>query len=272
MRERSDGPLRDGTADLHVHTTGSDGVATAAQVLEYVERRTSLAVLAITDHDDLAPALRAREMHARGGYSFDFVPGMEVTTIEGHLLALFVEERVPSFRTLPRTLDAIHRQGGLAVIPHPMSPLTRSVGRHGIERILARRADGLWFDGIELANQSPAGRIVRARARVSNERRFHLAAVGGSDAHYLPVVGASFTRFAGTTAAELRTAILVGSTSEGFGRQPSLAEIGAAAIARQTLRALWATPSKVIGRPARRLAGELPAVGIDRTRRGADAP
>src|SRR5215471_9489563 len=103
MHKRSDGPLREGTADLHVHTTGSDGVATAAQVLEYVERRTSLAVLAITDHDDLAPALHAREMHARGGYSFDFVPGMEVTTIEGHLLALFVEERVPSFRTLPRT-------------------------------------------------------------------------------------------------------------------------------------------------------------------------
>jgi predicted metal-dependent phosphoesterase TrpH len=272
MRERSESTPRSGTADLHVHTTGSDGVATAAQVLEYVERHTSLAVLAITDHDDLAPALRARELHARGGYSFDFVPGMEVTTIEGHLLALFVEERVPSFRTLPRTLDAIHRQGGLAVIPHPMSPLTRSIGRHGIERVLARRADGLWFDAIELANQSPAGRVVRSRARALNARRFGLAAVGGSDAHYLPVVGASFTCFAGCSAAELRTAILAGTSSEAFGRQPSLAEIGARAIAHQTLRALWATPSKVIGRNTRRLAGALAAVGVERTGGGADAP
>lgn len=272
MRERSAGSPRHGTADLHVHTTGSDGVATAAQVLEYVERRTGLAVLAITDHDDLAPALRARDLHASGGYSFELVPGMEVTTIEGHLLALFVEQRVPSFRTLPKTLDAIHRQGGLAVIPHPMSPLTRSIGRHGIERILARRADGLWFDGIELANQSPAGRVVRNRARALNDRRFRLAAVGGSDAHYLPVVGASFTRFPGSTAAELRAAILAGTSSEGFGRQPSLAEIGASAIVRQTLRALWATPSKVIGRPASRLAGALRVAGAGGTQRGADAP
>jgi len=247
------------TADLHIHTTGSDGLGSPQQVLEYAQRRTALDVIAITDHDDLAPALAARELYARhGGYRFEFVAGMEVTTIEGHLLALFVERRVPSFRSLPATLDAIHAQGGLAVIPHPMSPLTRSIGRHGIERILKRRADGLWFDGIELANQSPAGRLTARRARDLNQARFHLAAVGGSDAHYLPVIGASFTTFAGRSVGDLRAAILGRTTAEGFGRQPGLRELGAGHIAMQTARAMWATPSKVLGRPARgalRLAG-----------------
>jgi predicted metal-dependent phosphoesterase TrpH len=255
MTETSAEPPRYGIADLHIHTSGSDGVATPEQVLDYVQRCTRLSVVAITDHDDLAPSLRAREAHARSGCSgFEIVTGMEVTTIEGHLLALFVEERVASFHSLPATLDAIHRQGGLAVIPHPMSPLTRSIGRHGIERILRRRADGLWFDGIELANQSPAGRIVARRAAELNQTSFHLAAVGGSDAHYLPVVGASYTTFEGGSAAELRRAILEGRTRPGFGRQPSLSELGAGLIARQTLRAAWATPSKVLGRPVRRLA------------------
>lgn len=230
-----------------------------AQVLEYAERQTTLAIVAITDHDDLTPALRARELHARRGYRFGLLLGMEVTTIEGHLLALFVERRVPSFRSLPATLDAIHAQGGLAVIPHPMSPLTRSIGRHGIERILHRRNEGLWFDGIELANQSPAGRIRARRARELNRSRFHLAEVGGSDAHFLPAIGASYTGFNGNGTSDLRAAILAGTTTAGCGRQPSLREIGAGQIALQTARALWATPSKVIGRPARRI---LQAAGI----------
>ena len=236
------------TADLHIHTAGSDGLATAAQVFDWVERQTDLAVIAITDHDDLVPALRARELHARGDYRFDFIPGMEVTTIEGHLLALFVERRVPSFRSLPATLDAIHAQGGLAVVPHPMSPLTRSIGRHGITRIVARRADGLWFDGIELANSSPAGRIVAGRARALNAALFHIAPCGGSDAHYLPVIGSSCTTFPGRTAADLRAAVETGCSGCVAGKHPPLREIGVGNVARQSARAMWATPSKVLGR------------------------
>jgi predicted metal-dependent phosphoesterase TrpH len=234
-------------------------MGTPQQVLDFAEEHTRLAVVAITDHDDLAPALAARELHQRRGtYSFDFVPGMEVTTIEGHLLALFVEERVPSFRPLAATLDCIHRQGGLAVIPHPLSPLTRSIGRHGIERILRRRSDGLWFDGIEIANPSPAGRISGRRAARLNDASFRLPVTGGSDAHYLPLIGSAFTVFRGSTAFELRQAIESRATSAGFGRRHSLREIGAAQIALQTTRALWATPSKVLGRPAQsilRIAG-----------------
>jgi len=256
-----------GTADLHIHTTGSDGMASPEEVLEYAEHQTSLSVIAITDHDDLAPALRAREIHARRNYRFEFVPGMEVTTIEGHVLALFVEQRVPSFRSLRSTLAAIHAQNGLAVIPHPMSPLTRSVGQHGIERVLRGAGDGVWFDGIELANQSPAGRIRARRACELNRTRFHLAEVGGSDAHYLPVIGSSFTSFYGTTAANLREAILSCSSSAGFGRQPSLREIGARQIALQTARAMWATPSKVIGRPAGRALNAIGLTGLREPRR-----
>ncbi|HZQ35310.1 MAG TPA: CehA/McbA family metallohydrolase [Dehalococcoidia bacterium] len=240
-------------ADLHIHTTGSDGMGTPAAVLEQVARRGALAVIAITDHDDLTPALRARELHARRGYRFGFIAGMEVTTLEGHLLALFVEARVPSFRPLAATLDRIHAQGGLAIVPHPLSPLTRSIGRHGIERVLARRADGLWFDGIELANPSPAGRLTATKARRLNRERFRLAEVGGSDAHYLPAIGAAFTRFSGVTAEDLRAAILSGTTSAAFGRQVGLREIGAGQIVLQTARAMWATPSKVLGRPVARL-------------------
>lgn len=239
-----------GTADLHLHTTLGDGLATPQQLLDYVENCTALDVIAITEHDTLAAALQVRDLHARcGGYRFQVVMGMEVTTLAGHLLALFIEEPVPSMRTLAATLDRIHRQGGLAVIPHPLSPLTRSIGARALERIHQRRAQGLWFDGIELTNPTPAGRFTNHRAQRLNRERYRLAEVGGSDAHYLPAIGCATTHFEGTSTAELRASIESAATTALAGRHPSLVEIGPRAIALQTWRALWATPRQVAGRP-----------------------
>src|SRR5690348_9576711 len=185
-------------ADLHLHSARGDGMADIRELLDFVEEQTDLDLVALTDHDQLESSLEARNLHARtGGYHFELATGTEVTTIEGHLLAIGIEHPVPSFRSLPATLDAVHKQGGLCLIPHPMSWLTRSIGRHGIERVLARRPAGLWFDGIELSNQSPAGRMFEQKVRRINDERFGLPIAGGSDAHYLKVLGTAWTAFRG---------------------------------------------------------------------------
>ena len=87
--------------------------------------------------------------------------------------------------------------------------------------------------------------LTAARARRLNEERYCIPEVGGSDAHYLQAVGRSFTTFPGGTAADLRAAVLAGTTGAVGGRYPSLAELGPRAIARQSWRALWATPRQV---------------------------
>jgi predicted metal-dependent phosphoesterase TrpH len=244
-----------GTADLHLHTSHGDGLIELAELLEYVETRTTLDVIAVTEHDQIDAALRLRELHARGRYRFDVVIGAEITTLEGHLLALFVEEPVPSLRPLAKTLDLVHKQGGLAIVPHPMSPLTRSVGRNGIERVTRRAADGVWLDGIELANASPAGRVAATRARTLNQERFGLAETGGSDAHFLPHVGCAVTSFPGRSAADLHAAIQLRATRGHINSRPAFRDIGVQAIARQSWRALWATPKRVVGEPLRRVSG-----------------
>ena len=133
-----------GTADLHLHTSMGDGLPEPEELLDYVQDHTDLDVIAVTEHDQLGTALRVRELHARrGGCSFEVVTGIEVTTLAGHLLALFVEEPVPSMRPLARTIDLVHRQGGLCIVPHQLSPLTRSVGARTLEGIHARRSEGL---------------------------------------------------------------------------------------------------------------------------------
>src|SRR6266705_2054432 len=109
-----------GKADLHMHSTYSDGIGTIEQILHRAQHRTNLDVIAITDHDVIEGSLRARDLWTRGNYRFDFIVGEEVSIKEGHLLGLFIEKRVPPGLSMERSIDLIHEQGGLSVIAHPL--------------------------------------------------------------------------------------------------------------------------------------------------------
>lgn len=231
-----------GKADLHLHSSHSDGMAGVDELLQHVEHRTDLNVIAVTDHDTLTGALAAREKASRRNYRFDVVMGMEVTTIEGHLLALFIEKPVQCLRPVEQTVEEVHKLGGLCIIPHPFTWLTRGLGLRHIRRVMTRVHTGVHFDGIEVTNNTPAGRQGASRARRMNDDEFALAEVGGSDAHFLSCVGAGFTEFDGTTAEDLRRSILERTTRGISVAPPSLAQIGYANVVRQTYRGITSTP------------------------------
>ncbi len=207
---RNGGPL--GKADMHLHTLYSDGTASVAEVLDHVEQRTDLDLVAITDHERIDGALRAREIHAAGGYSFELVVGEEITTRRGHLLALFLTERVPALRPLAETLERIHDQGGLAVAPHSLAPLTPSLGSRSLRWSHASTDPRHRLDAIELMNPSTAGRARQAARERINADVLRLPAVGNSDAHVLEGIGTAWTWFPGATADEYRAAIADGTT------------------------------------------------------------
>ncbi len=238
-----------GNADLHIHTSFSDGTAPARNVLDWAQERTDLNVIAITDHDDIAGSLLAREVWAKGDYRFDFVTGVEITTIEGHLLALFVEEPLPNLCRLEQAMEAVHKQGGICVAPHPLNWLTRSLGRRELRRFRLGREDGLRLHGIELANCSPGSGLRRRQAAELNAVELGLAEIGGSDAHFLDFIGGAYTVFPGTTGADLRTAILQRTTEARTGPRPTLRQIGVRRLTHQTWRGLMTTPRRMGWRP-----------------------
>ena len=231
-----------GIADLHIHTRHGDGMATVPELLAHVEARGDIDVIAVTEHDTLRAGDEARELHARGNFRFDLISGIEVTTLDGHLLALFVNEPIASFQRMEPTLEQIHRQGGLAVVPHPLSWLTRSVGERVLDRVGAANNDGVYFDAIETHNLSPAGRVTSAKARRLNDERWRLATVGSSDAHFLQSIGSARTMFDGASAADLRRAIESKTTTGVAGRAPRLSELGYRNVAFQQWRGMMATP------------------------------
>ena len=213
-----------GKADLHIHTRYGDGLDSIEAIFEHVETRTDLDVIAITEHDNLKVALEAREVWGRRRYRFDLVTGAEVTTLEGHLVALFLEEPVASLKRVEATLEDVHAQGGLCFVPHPLSWLTRSIGEGTLQRVQAD--PGVSFDAMELSSASPIARLYLGRARRLNDERYGLPEVGASDAHFVEAIASAYTSFGGTTAAELRQAIVAGRTQGGVARFPSLREVG----------------------------------------------
>jgi predicted metal-dependent phosphoesterase TrpH len=200
---------------MHLHTLYSDGTAAVQDLLDHVERNTDLDLIAVTDHERIDGAMRAEEIHAAADYSFDLVIGEEITTRRGHVLALFLSERVPALRPLPETLERIHDQGGIAIAAHPLAPLTPSLGRRSLLRLHNDPEPRHRLDAIELVNPSAAGRSRGISRRRLNEQVLHLPAVGNSDAHVLEGVGTAWTLFPGTTAGDYREALAAGATEPG---------------------------------------------------------
>ena len=73
-----------------MHTTVSDGWPTPKELVEHAARRAKLDVIAVTDHDTIEGALRARE-HAAKRARFHVIVGEEVSSRDGHIVALFIE-------------------------------------------------------------------------------------------------------------------------------------------------------------------------------------
>lgn len=200
-----------GRADLHIHTLASDGTSGIAEILDHAVRVAELDVIAIADHERTDAAFAAREMAMARGLPIEVVIGEEVTTLGGHLLALFVEAPVRSLRSMRSTIAAIHDQGGLAIPAHPLVPYPLCAQGFTLRRLLADPDPRFHPDGLETFNPTALGRPMHARVgRFAAE--FGLAAIGNSDAHAASAVGTCFTTFPGRTAEDVRQAILARET------------------------------------------------------------
>jgi predicted metal-dependent phosphoesterase TrpH len=146
------------------------------------------------------------------------------------------------FAPLAATVSLIHRSGGIAIVPHPLSYLTFSVGE-GALRALAAAADPLvHVDAIETRNPSYAGRVRGARAASLNATVLHVAETGSSDAHHAKLVGTTWTDFDGTDGGALRRAIAE-RTTRPDGRHWTLGE-HLDGVARQQWRSMVRDPVK----------------------------
>jgi len=192
-------------ADLHIHTCISDGKPTVEEVVDYVANKTDLTVFAIADHDEVKGAHEAQEIVKEKGYSLDVIIAEEVTAKEGHVLALFIKERIKSGMSAKETVAEIHRQGGLAVAAHPLfrtrrgNPKYDSMDGVGAVTLIKEK-----FDGVETINATPTFGKNNREADYINQALLNRAETGSSDAHIKQAIGMGYTLFEGETAQDFR--------------------------------------------------------------------
>ncbi len=203
-------------ADLHMHTSCSDGWPSPAELVTHVIASTDLRVIAVTDHDTLEGALRAADRAAKAG-GIEVVIGEEVSSRDGHILGLFLERRVRPGMSAAATLHAIHDQGGLAIAPHPFWRTLRRESNGGVVHGVGWLAAELEFNAIEVENGTPGFYVFNRMARRLN-LGLGAAETGSSDAHILDAIGRAYTEFRGSTAADLRRAIEARETVAGRSR------------------------------------------------------
>lgn len=214
-----------GRADLHIHTVASDGLADVVTIVEAVAASGTLDVIAITDHERIDAALAGRSIAQDRGLPLEVIVGEEVTTLGGHLLALFIERRIRPYRSLGRTIAEIHEAGGIAIPAHPLVPYPLCAQGWVLRRLLDDPDEAVRPDALETFNPTALGRPWHDRVvRFADDHA--LARIGNSDAHALDAVGTGWTTFPGRTAADLRAAIEGRRTDHGGSFHGTLGQFG----------------------------------------------
>ncbi|HUT39540.1 MAG TPA: PHP domain-containing protein [Methanoregula sp.] len=163
--------------DLHVHTNFSkDGESSVGDILK-AAAAAGLDAIAITDHDSVDGAKMALTYET----SVLVIPGIEVTTKQGHLIVLGVTEVIPAGLDVVDTVEIARKMGALLILPHPYH-----VWRHGVAR---RKKIGMSVvDAIETFNSRYiVGSANLKAARIA--KRMGKPCVAGSDAHHARFVG-----------------------------------------------------------------------------------
>ncbi|MFQ5647982.1 MAG: CehA/McbA family metallohydrolase [Candidatus Aenigmatarchaeota archaeon] len=167
--------------ELHCHSTFSrgkkitlEGTGSPKQIVQRA-KKLGLGGIALTDHDSVVGWKEARAEARRQGIVF--IPGVEVSSRDGHVIGLGVTEDVRPGLGLEETLDRVRAQGGLAVAPHPFD-----VRRKGIRDGMGK-ADAIEvFDALSIDRVSNWVCIKKAKG-------LGKPWVGGSDAHSLDMLG-----------------------------------------------------------------------------------
>jgi hypothetical protein len=196
-----------GRADLHIHSKySSDAFASAKDILKEADKK-GLDVISITDHD----TVRAFEdvQKIANDFKVKVVMGQEISSKEGHIIGVFIKKEVPKKLSALETIKEIHSQGGLAIIPHPTDKIPLGISLGELKNIYKEA------DGIELVNSSPLGWLISEKIKKMNSDVFHLAPIGGSDAHILRQVGLGHTVFVGKTQEDLFNSIKNKTTHTG---------------------------------------------------------
>ncbi|MEM2960455.1 MAG: CehA/McbA family metallohydrolase [Candidatus Bathyarchaeia archaeon] len=174
--------------DLHVHTCYSkDSQITLEDILTQAKKK-GLDGIAVTDHDTVEGAIKIANIIERNQKHgrLIIIPGIEVSTVKGHILGINVLTRIPKGLSVEETIERIHEAGGLAIAAHPKAPFKNGLGLN--PKILS-----FGLDAIEVINSSSFPFQLLTRSCKKFAERYNLPQTAGSDSHIPEAIGLAYT-------------------------------------------------------------------------------
>lgn len=194
-------------AEFHCHSSFSqktyrfapflvDSVQTVEQILRTCIQK-QIEIVCISDHDNVSGSLYAQELVQQHKWPLLVIPGAEVTTNTGHILALGITKNIPKHLPPTKVIDLIHKQNGLAIAAHPFNPVMG----------FGKQIFSLNLDGIEGFNACMP-RIINQPA-IKAAQLLGLPSIAASDAHESNSLGNGSTLFSSkvTTVSDVLAAI-----------------------------------------------------------------
>jgi len=167
--------------DLHIHSQYSeDGTGAPSKIIKILQKK-GLDGMAITDHNTVEGALKAIKVKPK---DFIVIPGIEVSTKDGHMLGLNITENIPRGLTAEETIDKIIDQGGVPIVPHLYRNMS-GVKKDKLKKFYTK------ISAIEVFNACSLPNTNLKTAKVAKE--FSLGGTGGSDSHEPAYVGCGYT-------------------------------------------------------------------------------
>ena len=169
--------------DLHVHSRYSeDGIGEPKEIIKILQKK-GLHGVSITDHNTVKGSLEALKVKPK---DFIVIPGVEISTAEGHILALGVKEDVKRDLSVVETVESILDAGGIPVVPHLFRRMS-GIKKRNLELIKDK------IPAIEVFNGCSLPKTNVKVSRVAEE--FKLGGTGGSDTHEPAYAGYGYTVF-----------------------------------------------------------------------------
>ncbi len=165
---------------MHVHTVYSDSSGSVKEIIK-IAKDKGLDGIAITDHHTLQGVWEAKRVEK----DMLIIPGEEISTDLGEILAFGISKPVPEGLPIEHVIRTVHLQGGLVFVPHPTIPF--------FGRIKPKVLENLPIDGIEVFSAiSPLSNFYASKS-ISLAKRMNLPMIAGSDSHFPETVGDAYT-------------------------------------------------------------------------------
>jgi len=167
--------------DLHIHSQYSeDGIGSPKEIIKSLKRK-GLQGMAITDHNTVEGSLQALKVAPK---DFIVITGTEISTKDGHMLALNATEDIKRHLSIEETVEKIIDAGGIPIVPH----LFRNMSGIKKEKLKTIRTK---ISAIEVFNSCSLPQTNLKTAKIAHE--FNFGGIGGSDSHEPQHTGYGYT-------------------------------------------------------------------------------